>query len=669
MSGLETNQETLGPLPIGLKHKPSAGQQRLVVLGGGMSAHYLATRLVEQHGLQRFSLTIVSEEDEVPYDRVNLAAILEGASPQSLWLHPPSWYQKHNISIYLGHQVESVDIQKTTIRTHQGLTLPFDQLVFATGSAPFRPSIPGIDHPRVITYRTTNEAEQIARSIQPQSRVLVVGGGLLGLETSRVLARQRCSVEVIEAAPRLLPRQLDEEGASLLAAQIQKLNIGLRLHQRVSSIQAEAECLRVTLNDGTTCSYDLVIVATGTKPRDELAIQSGIVCDPKGGILVDDRLRTSDSRVWAIGECVRHRHKTYGFVSPCHDMASVLVSNLLKRRGTFRGTYPTARLKIDEVPMVTVGETTTNHEETHVVSWTAPDEYRRLVLHRNRVVGAIAIGPSPDFPQIQMAVATGKRPKKHHLHRFRNEGKLLPAQQTPNIKQWPNRAIVCSCTGITCGQLRSQLAQGASTPLLLSQKTGAATVCGSCKPLLETLTGTLSTQFPSRSSNYLTIIGIAALILLSIRAITGPIAMSTSIQEMAVDILWRKNEYKQVSGYILLAFCLGSLFLSLRKRIKKFNFGSIFFWRSLHAALGLSALTFTGIHTGFRLGENLNFALMASFILVIISGALISLLAPGERFLGSYSGRIRRLVTGAHILFFWPWPVLVFFHILSSYYY
>lgn len=634
-----------------------------------MAAHHLVHRLINQQGQQKFAVSIVSEEATPPYDRVNLAKVLEGEDVQNLYLHPQSWYDEHNIDLYLGDKALSIDTKRQRITTETNTIHEYTHLVFATGSAPYIPPIPGIQSPGVFTYRTLKDIQNIMTAVHVPRRVMIVGGGLLGLETGRVLIRKGCAVEIIEAAPRLLPRQLDLQGAALLESQIRRLGIKLDLQKQVINIEEKSGELIVALSSGVSRKTDLIIIAAGTRPTDTLAKTSGVKCHPEGGIIVNDKLQTSVNNVWAIGECVRHQHKAYGFVSPCHEMADVLADRLLGTRRTFKGALPSARLKVEEVDIVTVGDSLQEDFRTQTISWVGKEQYRRVVLRDKRIVGAISIGASPDFPHIQMAVANRTRPSTQAIKRFKKQGQLFDTTSIMGVREWPDNAIVCTCTGVTCGRLRSELTEPNLSTSKLSNVTGAGTVCGSCKPLLVELVTGQGTS-PSSNNKHLAILGSIALAAISIGAFNGPIPMSTSVQQSTVDVLWRESLYRQISGWTLLTICLCSLLLSLRKRSSLIRFGSFNSWRTLHAVLGVSALIFTGLHTGFRLGENINFLLMLSFLTTTTSGSVISFVMAIERTLPpSYSGWIKKISIATHIFLFWPWPILVFFHILSVYYY
>jgi len=644
---------------------------RLVVVGGGMTAHRVVERLVAARLAPGMEITLLSEEEHAPYDRIHLGSIVAGSAGHELALRDESWYADHGIRLTLKQRVVSIDREARRVCTATGESVEYDRLVLATGGAPVRPKIPGLELPGVATYRTREDAEAIARRAVPGARVVVAGGGLLGLELARGLVGRGCRVDVIEMAPRLLPRQLDADGAAVLEREIGALGIGLRLLSRVAEIAPVDDALRVTLSDGDRFAADLVVVAAGIRPRDDLARASGIACHDRGGVLVDDRLATSDPHVDALGECVRHRGETYGFVAPCYEMVEVWLARMLGERRAFTGAVPAARLKIDEIDVAAVGESLAEGVGVSALSWVQDDEYRRIVLRDGRIVGAIAVGAGSEFPRLQEAVAHGARVRAWQLRRFDRFGRLWPEGSEKPIEMWPDAAVVCTCTGVTCGSLRAARAAGARTCAALGEQTDAGSVCGSCEPLLRALTGEQTGARRKGAGPGLGLAAIAGLAGVVAFALAPPIPMSTSFETgPGIDWIWRDGLAKQISGFALLALVLASLVFSLRKRIARFRVGSVAGWRVAHAALGAATVGGLVAHTGFRLGANLNRALMLCFLAAALVGALAGLVTWLERRLPpAWAGALQRGWSAAHVFVVWPLPVLTAAHVLAVYFY
>ena len=649
----------------------ATGPTRIVIVGGGMAAQRLVEKLTDAETADHFAITLLSDELSPPYDRVHLGAVLEGAAPHTLALRSREWHDSMRVELRLKDRATEIDRKRRAVWTESGGVVAYDRLVIATGAEPLLPPVPGIDHERVVTYRTLDDVERIAAASRDGGRVVLIGGGLLAIEAARSLQKRGCPVAIVERAPRLLPRQLDVEGASVLEAQIRSLGIDLHIQRRVMAIEEQGDDVVTRLDDGTRLAADLVVVAAGVRPRDALAREAGIRCGREGGIVVDDHMATSDPHVDAIGECVRHRDESYGFVAPCYGMADALAARLLGTAAPFQGAVPAASLKVDVISVSSVGEALEEGTGVSALSWSNDEAYRRIVLRDGRMVGAIAVGSGSDFPRLQEAVARGARVGARKRRRFANEGRLWRDGIERPLEEWPAAAVVCTCTGVTCGALRNEFEGGARTSFALSECTGAGSVCGSCKPLIEEIAGERSSAKRGQAGIALGIAALVGLAGTATAALLGPVPMATSVEAgPSIDFLWRDGWWKQASGFTLLGLCVLSLALSLRKRWKNFSIGTVRGWRIVHSTLGVATIVGVGVHTGFRMGVNLNFALMASLVGVVLLGSLTALVTSLEhRLPAPWGGALRRSWTAAHVVCFWPMPVLVLFHVLSVYMY
>ncbi|MEL6187325.1 MAG: FAD-dependent oxidoreductase, partial [Myxococcota bacterium] len=625
-----------------------------------MASHYFLRQLVSNGSIDRFDTRVLCEESVAPYDRVHLGRVLDGNALNTIELISAAWYEHHRIQLRLGEPGVALDPTGKRITTSSGEVLDYDRLVFATGAAALRPPIPGSDLDRVLTYRNASDVDRIAAKAWGANRVLVCGGGLLGLEVARTLQRRGRKVTVVETADHLLPRQLDPRSAQLVEAELRKLGLELFLRSRVSSITRYGRRLRVRIDGGALRKVDLVVLAAGIRPRDDLARAAGLECDPGGGIRVDDTLATSADGIFAIGECVRHREQLYGVVAPCQRMAEVLARRFRGEKATFEGSMPATRLKVPEVEVTAVGDTRGVEPTCRVLSWQEGPCRRRVVLDKGRVVGAAAVGKSTEVHHFQEAVARKARVYSWQVRRFERTGRLWRDGGHNPVETWPSSAIVCTCTGVTCGTLRSCSAKGARTSAELSRDTGAGSVCGTCRPLLEEMAGERTQGRRAASGGSMAAFGGAAFFFVAAAAARGPIPMSVSVAAgPSIDVLWRDSGWKQVSGFSLLGLCLlATLALSLRKRWRWISLGAYPLWRAFHAAIGVLAVLAAGAHTGFRMGDNLNFVLMACFVSLIVVGSVAGLFTSLEhRLPPSLGSALRRGWTWLHIGLFLPLPL------------
>jgi nitrite reductase (NADH) large subunit len=296
--------------------------------------------------------------------------------------------------------------------------------------------------------------------------------------------------------------------------------------------------------------------------------------------------------------------------------------------------------------------------------------YRKLLLRRNRVVGAIAYGPWPEINRIQEAVQRTRYIWPWQQHCFLNHGRLWPEQDAVEVADWPAGAVVCQCTGVTRGALSQAIDAGHTSVEALCTRTGASSVCGSCKPLLAELAGARELE-PERGKGSL-LWGAALSLLAALAVLLAPaIPFPDSVQVgLRWDQLWRDSLLKQITGFSLLGIGALVSVISLRKRLPKFSLGAFSGWRVLHVLLGSAAVAVLIAHTGLRLGHNLNLLLILSFVGLLLAGAVSSAaIGLQHRLPRHLVSRTREISLWLHILLLWPLPALLGFHILKTYWY
>jgi nitrite reductase (NADH) large subunit len=642
------------------------GREALVIVGNGMVSHRLCRKLVELGARDRYRVVVFGEECRPAYDRVHLTELFSSRDhDDSLVMSPREWYSDHDIDLKLNHPVICVDRGRRFVRSLSGVTLEYDWLVFATGSVPFVPPIPGADAPGIFVYRRIEDLREIRACSRSARRAAVIGGGLLGLEAARALHNLGLATTIVEVAIGLMAQQLDRKGSDLLEREVVALGIRVRTDTRTIGITDSGQERTLHFANGDSLTADLVVIAAGIRPRSELAEACGLARCRAGGIQVDDRLRTSDPHVYAIGECASHASRVYGLVAPGYQMADVLAANLMGGSVTFSGGDVTARLKLLGVDVATSGEALDDGEK---LTFEAGGSYRVLRVRRGRLTGALGVGDWPDFSRIQEATTRKAKISSRQITRFRRTGELWPASQDRPIAEWPAEAIVCNCLTLTRGQLSFVCAQGVQTVESLAERTGASTLCGSCRPMLARLTGAVEPIGTAKVLKGLLVASAVALAAAFVVLLAVPVAFVDTVQGGPhLDLLWRDGFYRQASGFSILGLCVASLMLSVRKRWRRCAFGSWRTWQAIHALVGVLALAGLAVHTGLRLGHNLNFVLSVSFLLASVLGATAGgvMATPAA----SRSARLRACMATAHVIAWWPFPVLLAFHILSVYYF
>ena len=661
----------------------------LVVVGNGMVSYKFCEKLIENGANSQFRIVVFGEERIPAYDRVHLTEFFGRADREGLLLASEDWYAENGIELHLGVSVESVDREQHVIQASNNFRLEYDKLVFATGSYPFVPSIEGANLPGVFVYRTIDDLKEIEDYSRNVKSAAAIGGGLLGLEVTRALgiSREEGGIEthIVHRSTHLMSRQLNADAAAILQNKVEEMDIQVHLNKQTTHITAAGKTRVLHFTDGPSLAVEMVVISAGIRPRDELARASDLVCSVEGGIKVNDGLQTSDADIYAIGECALHNGTFYGLVSPGYKMAEVLAQNLTetrKRSGKpfrrFEGGDISTTLKLMGVDVAVFGE---YRSEDARIDFANNDVYRQLVHRDGKFVGATVVGIWREMVKVQQAVAANQRLWFWNAWRFQWRGKLWREQGMQGVQNWSADTVVCNCMDVKRGELSHACAAGCSTVAALSETTGAATVCGTCRPLLEELIIELPTvgneraYSPHLQHSWKGLLGASLIGFLLVLLIyfSKPIPFSTTVQGFhhTLDALWRDNFWKQVTGYTLLGFSVFALILSLRKRWQRFSFGDFGVWRLVHALIGVGTLIFLVAHTGFRFGNNLNQILMVSFLLLNLVGTL----AGGVTVLAAKQGNRAKVhpwqnwLIRAHTVLFWPLPILILFHIIAVYYF
>ncbi|MEM7144433.1 MAG: FAD-dependent oxidoreductase [Verrucomicrobiota bacterium] len=655
--------------------RPKAGRERLLVVGNGMVGSKLCERLVSEGASKQFDLSVIGEEPRPAYDRVRLSSYVGHRDGERLELLPREWYEAEGIGLITGACVSAVDTEARRVLIEGAEPRSFDRLVFATGSYPFVPPIEGVDLPGVFVYRTIEDLDRIMSFSRGRKRAVVIGGGLLGLEAAQaVQALGLEEVHVVELASFLMPQQLNEPASHILESEVIRQGIELHLEQQTEAIlDAGGGALALQFGDGSLLEADLVIISAGIRPRSAMAEASGVVCGPRGGIVVDDQLETNVSGVYAVGECALHRDRIYGLVAPGYAMAEVLARRLCgDRSAVFEGATLSTRLKMLGVNVVVMGEYL---QPNRSLEYEDGAHYRMLVLDsRDRLVGAMGVGKWEESGRLQEAINSRRRVRRKQQVAFIRDGDVW-GDVSGDVASWPEPALVCNCMQVSKGALCSLVRDGVADVDRLARETGASTVCGSCRPLLEELAGDPVTSSSGRRMGWLLGASCAGLGLALAAVLYPGVPVADSVETWwhKVGALWRNGVFKQVSGFSLMGVSVVGLLFSLRKRFSWFSFGHFAKWRLFHAAFGVTSLVALFVHTGFHFGSNLNFWLMFVFVMLNILGAVAGIVSAlenrGVTRLAVVARRSRPYVSYAHLVLFWPFPILLIFHIASVYLY
>ncbi|RZU15585.1 nitrite reductase (NADH) large subunit [Kribbella rubisoli] len=465
--------------------------KHVVVVGGGMVAHRLVEALRQRDTEITYRITVFAEEPRLPYDRVALTSYFSGRDPHDLSLGDPDLWDDPAVNLRKGVQITSIDTTAKIVTTGRGEQVGYDELVLATGSAAFIPPVKNNDAQGCFVYRTIDDVAALRvyverlKSEGKQVNGVVVGGGLLGLEAAGALRALDAATKVVEFAPRLMPLQVDEGGGSALARLIEGLDVEVLTAtqcQRVKlTTQGAARAMAVA--DGPDLPADVVVFATGVRPRDELGREAGLEIGERGGVVVDEACRTSVPGVWAIGEVACIEGRVWGLIAPGYTMAEIVADRLLGGEATFPGADTSTKLKLLGVDVASFGDAFGATEGALDIVYADPvaGVYKKLVLSDDArtLLGGILVGDASAY--------SGLRPMVGRELGADPAAFLLPEGAAPVQLELPDDAPVCSCNNVDAGTIRCAVGDGCGDIKSVCGKTRAGTSCGSCLPVVKNL--------------------------------------------------------------------------------------------------------------------------------------------------------------------------------------
>lgn len=650
--------------------KPLSGP-KIIVIGSGP----VGMRFVEETLKRKPNANIVmfGGEGTQPYNRIQLSSLLAGETKYEDILNELPDEKLHKGFKHIPCNVDIVFSKEKYVVDQYGDRYDYDKLVFATGSRPHVPNIPGVDQTGVYTFRNLKDAEALSARISRSRHIVVVGGGLLGLEAARALTRFNTKVTLIQQGPWLMNRQLDEKAGALLKDSVENKGIEVIVESGVRLIQGEGRVEGVVTRDKQEIECDTVLLCAGIKPNMELARDANIKV--ANGIMVDDQLQTSEQNIYAIGECAEHRGLTYGLVNPGFEQAAVAANVIAQGSASYLGSLEVSRLKVAGEFVSSMGPIDNLPKRPFQSEYTYQNKkagiYRKIVLYKGKIYAVTGFGEWPESRRIQEAYQQNRRVYPWQVLRFLAIGTLWGEGSSNNIQTWSPETYVCQCKGVTLGELNVAMEQGATTVSALQEQTQASTVCGSCKPLLQELVGEeAKLEKDSTWSALLVMSAIALFAAMAIIYFPAAQVADSIFKQGWYENIWNDHFYKQVTGFTLLGLSVVGLLMSLQKRASLSFLGQYKYLRVLHAVLGAACVGVLALHTGLHLGENLNFYLMTDFLAILLLGSLAAaVVAISHHMSAKNAMKLRSTWRWAHILVTWPLPILLAFHIISVYYY
>ncbi len=466
--------------------------RRVIVIGGGPAAHRLTDALHSRDTEHALSIVVLAEENQRPYDRVALSQRLEGMI--DLTLEPTAPWDSERVALRMNERATSIDRFAHTVTTSTGAVLDYDDLVLATGSSAPVPEMPGREHIRV--YRTVDDVDALVDelaaltvSLGRTPRVVVAGGGLLGLEAAGGLHKLGAESAIVHSGGWLMSAQLDEGGGQALGRLIVAQGIELHLGTRARTILCDDDnaVTGLQLGNGRDIAADMVVYAIGISPRDELARAAGLTVGARGGVTIGNDCRTSDPRIWAIGEVASWNDRCVGLVAPANAMAEVVADRLLGGSAEFTTVDDATKLKLSGVDVASFGDALARTPGSLEIVYADPARglYQKLVMtdDAKTLLGGIFVGDATPYSALRPMV--GRELSSEPAAYLSAAG-----AEAPGGDELPDDALVCSCNMVSAGAVRSAVLGDQHTDACtelgaLKACTRAGTQCGSCVPLVK----------------------------------------------------------------------------------------------------------------------------------------------------------------------------------------
>ncbi|MEI8034974.1 MAG: nitrite reductase large subunit NirB [Betaproteobacteria bacterium] len=465
-------------------------KMKLVMVGNGMAGVRTIEELIKI-APDLYDICVFGAEPYANYNRILLSPVLAGEmTVKEIMLNDVEWYQQQGIELHLNKKVVHIDRVNRKVLTEDGMEQVYDRLLLATGSNPVVLPIPGKDLPGVITYRDIYDTHAMIEAAKQYRHAVVIGGGLLGLEAANGLNLRGMAVTVVHLGDWLMERQLDKVAADMLKSSLEKKGLSFLLNKQTTVINAgpDGRVESIGFSDGQTIPADLVVMAVGVRPNEELAKASGIHC--LRGVVVSDTMQSFDPKIYAVGECVSHRGVAYGLVAPLFEMSKVCANHLAQLGiGRYEGSVTSTKLKVTGVDLFSAGHFQSDADTEEIVLHDAAGGvYKKIVLKDDKIVGSVMVGDTSDgawYFQMLREKQNVAEIRDHllfgqsHLGNTGHQGQSRAAEMADSME-------VCGCNGVCKGVIVKAIKEKGLFSLDEVRKyTKASSSCGSCTGLVE----------------------------------------------------------------------------------------------------------------------------------------------------------------------------------------
>ena len=376
--------------------------RRYVIVGDGVAGARAAIKIREADS--EGEIHVFTDEAYPFYYRVRFPDLIAGEiDVKDIIIHSAEYYRNRKIDLHLQERIAGGNLAKREVVNAGGKSYSYDLLLMATGGNAFVPPIQGTGKKGVFTLRTMQDAIDFKTYAQGIRRAILVGGGLVGLETGGALLRRGIRVAVIENNPRILPRQTDSEGAQILQGKMEQMGFTFYLQGQADEILGKDRVEGLRLKDGTTIEGQLVIISAGVRPNVALAKTLGL--EVNHGILVDDQMKTKTEGVFAAGDAAEHQGRVYGIWPAAQRQGETAGITMAGGRAAYEGTVVSNKLKVVGIQLTAAGEIDPEGKlECLVKSDREKCTYCKVAFKEDQVVGCIVLGDAKETSEILDAV-------------------------------------------------------------------------------------------------------------------------------------------------------------------------------------------------------------------------------------------------------------------------
>jgi ferredoxin-nitrate reductase len=448
--------------------------EKIVVIGAGSAGLGFINAYRPLN--QRDEIHVFSQEIYPFYNRVLLPDYISGAqSWDQLVKLREEQFEEAGIIVHKGVGITHIDRTHKTVTDTNGCVHHYDKIILGTGSRAFMPrGVPAMKG--IFNMRSRLDADSLMPFLnQPNPHVVIVGGGLLGLELAASLRELNVRVSVVQRISRFMERQLDPLAGELLYQEIRDRGIEVYFNDEVQTFSGTEQLDGIRLKSGRRLDCQVAVIAIGTVPNIELARQAGLECNR--GVVVNDYLQTSDPDIFAAGEIAQWRGQMWGITLAAEQQAEVIAHYLSGDvTSPYKGSVFVNILKMEGLHLCSIGlaeapENDPSYEEITFID-KAKRYYKKCIVHQDRLVGAILVGDKNEFNEFRDLISKGTELSEKRLQLLRSGGKA----------DAPEGKLVCSCNNVGQGNLEKAIQSGCTDFKALCQLTGAGTGCGSCRP-------------------------------------------------------------------------------------------------------------------------------------------------------------------------------------------